>query len=83
MNIINIWVLLEPLAYTIPGVRVPLTQQLLFENLPFLYQRTPLYIAAKEGYAYTVDYLLQKEANANMTANDGVSMWKNQSIQII
>ena len=69
--------------HTIPGVRVPLTQQLLFENLAFLYQRTPLYIAAKEGYAYTVDNLLLEGADANMTDNNGVSMWKNQSIQII
>ena len=59
-----------------------LTKQLLFEYLSFLYQRTPLYIAAKEGYEYTVKYLVQKGADANLTDNEGVSMWKIQAIQI-
>jgi len=37
-----------------------------------LYQRTPLHIAAREGYDSTVEYLAEKKAVINITDNDGV-----------
>ena len=59
-----------------------LTRQLLFSYayLHSLYQRTPMYIAAKEGYYHTVRYLVEKGADANIADDAGVSMWKNQLI---
>ena len=37
-----------------------------------LYQRTPLHIAAKEGYDSTVEYLAEKGADMNITDHNGV-----------
>ena len=58
------------------------TTQLLFEYLPSLYQQTPLVIAAKEGYEYTVKYLIENGADASMTDNGGVSFWKVSQYKI-
>ena len=44
--------------------------QLLFS----LYQRTPLYIASKEGYKYTVECLVAKGADINIEDDEGVSV---------
>ena len=37
-----------------------------------LYQRTPLHIAAREGYDFTVKYLAEKNADINITDYNGV-----------
>ena len=37
-------------------------------------QRTPLYVAAREGRDYTMRYLVEKGANAKIEDKDGVSM---------
>ena len=39
----------------------------------FFYQRTPLHIAAKEGFNHTVDSLVKKGANINIKDKKGVS----------
>lgn len=54
----------------------------MFEYLPSLFQQTPLYIAAKEGYEFTVKYLVANKADASLTDNGWVSIWKSQSIQM-
>ena len=38
-----------------------------------LYQRTPLHIAAREGYDSTVEYISDKKADINSKDNRGVS----------
>ena len=42
--------------------------------VPFLCQRTPLHIAAREGHDETVKFLVEKEANINSIDVDGVSV---------
>ena len=44
-----------------------------FEILFFLFQRTPLHIAAGKGYTDTTESLVAKEADINIKDNDGVS----------
>ena len=39
----------------------------------FLFQRTPLHIAAGKGYKYTLECLIKQGADINITDNDGVS----------
>ena len=43
-------------------------------NFFFLYQRTPLHIATKEGHEITVKSLVDKGANINIQDKAGVSM---------
>ena len=38
------------------------------------YQWTPLHVAAREGYMYTVKSLVEKKANIKLTNKDGVSV---------
>ena len=40
----------------------------------FFYQRTPLHIAAKEGFRYTVETLVRKGANIKIKDKKGVSV---------
>ena len=40
----------------------------------FPLQRTPLHVAAREGYKYTVKSLVEKGANINLKNKDGVSV---------
>ena len=47
---------------------------MIFNTAQFsLYQRTPLHIAAREGYLNTVKTLVEKAPDINTTDNDGVS----------
>ena len=39
-----------------------------------LYQRTPLHVAAKEGYVYTVEGLIKRRADINIRDHAGVSV---------
>ena len=39
----------------------------------FFYQRTPLHIAAEEGFKHTVDSLVKKGANIKIKDKEGVS----------
>ena len=40
-----------------------------------LYQQTPIHAAAKNHHDYTVQLLIEKEADVNIKDNNGVSMW--------
>ena len=38
-------------------------------------QKTPLYMAAKEGHIHAVEWLVNNGADINMETHDGVSPW--------
>ena len=40
----------------------------------FLYQQTPLHIAARQGYVKTVECLVEKGADISIKDNNGVSI---------
>ena len=42
--------------------------------VPFLYQWTPLHIAAREGHDDTVKFLVENKADVNNISVDGVSV---------
>ena len=43
-----------------------------WNSVLFLYQSTPLHIAAREGYDSTVEYLAEKKADINIKDDYGV-----------
>ena len=47
-----------------------------------MYQRTPLHTAAKEGYRYTVEYLVKKGADITIKDDKGVSAWDYTTVDL-
>ena len=47
----------------------------------FLYQQTPMHVAAREGHEYTVKALLKKTPNVDIQDKDGVSVYVRQSAE--
>ena len=45
----------------------------------FLYQQTPLHVAAAKGHEHTVKALLDKTPNVDIKDKDGVSVYVRQS----